>query len=265
MSRTLLHTRNELSNLTANNAHRFATQHAMQIYPDFIYSFIPKNACSTMRLSIAIHNGAIRSENEVNWIHKNNNTWVPSLKDVLTAKYTFVILRCPIKRIYSVFFDKFVSKEQNAWNLFERLDRIEPLDEWTFNSFLERISIAGNLRSDIHWRPQRDFLIYDSYDDYFDLGDFVMASSVISSKTGMNIKDSRNLLRHDTSRYNKTKNGYYGNTPIRDLVEMKKSGFMPSIENCFDDQSLSTVRKLYKRDFQLLENVGLRSAITELN
>ena len=45
----------------ANTKHIFAQKHAMNVYAQgAIYSLIPKNACSTMRLSIAIENGCVK-------------------------------------------------------------------------------------------------------------------------------------------------------------------------------------------------------------
>ena len=46
--------------LPQNIGHQFAARHALNIYKSSsIYSFIPKCACSTMRLSLAKANGLI--------------------------------------------------------------------------------------------------------------------------------------------------------------------------------------------------------------
>ena len=56
--RLFRYTRGNLQALVQNAAHQFAAQHALSIYAaDAIYSFIPKNACSTMRYTLAIANG----------------------------------------------------------------------------------------------------------------------------------------------------------------------------------------------------------------
>ncbi|TAL45777.1 MAG: hypothetical protein EPN89_11775, partial [Methylovulum sp.] len=68
-------------NLSKNQQHQFAQGHALRIYnSNSIYSFIPKNACSTMRVSLAIANGCIADtdkldELDFNWIHNNNDTF----------------------------------------------------------------------------------------------------------------------------------------------------------------------------------------------
>ena len=46
--------------LSENAEHAFAERHALNVYKsNSIYSFIPKNACSTLRLSLAVANGVV--------------------------------------------------------------------------------------------------------------------------------------------------------------------------------------------------------------
>ena len=67
--------------LHANARHQLAAGHALRIYhSNAIYSFIPKNACSTMRLSLAIANCCIRDAADFNWIHQNNATFSANLE-----------------------------------------------------------------------------------------------------------------------------------------------------------------------------------------
>ena len=68
--------------LGKNKKHQFAAAHALNIYSsNTIYSFIPKNACTTMRLSLALENGCIQSIKDFNWIHRNNATFSASLRN----------------------------------------------------------------------------------------------------------------------------------------------------------------------------------------
>jgi hypothetical protein len=98
-SRLLRYTRGNLQVLAQNAAHQFASQHALSFYAaDAVYSFIPKNACSTMRYTLALANGAISGPRHFNWIHTNNLTFRASLAELAKAKYTFVILRDPYRR-----------------------------------------------------------------------------------------------------------------------------------------------------------------------
>ena len=70
---TFKYSASSLNKLDNNPQHRFAMNHSMMIYQkNTLYSFIPKNACSTMRLSIAYANGCIDSVEQGHWIHNNN-------------------------------------------------------------------------------------------------------------------------------------------------------------------------------------------------
>jgi hypothetical protein len=95
--------------LARNAAHQFASRHALSIYgARAIYSFIPKNGCSTLRYTVARANGCIDGPSDINWIHSNNLSFSATLRELLTAQYTFVVLRCPYSRLASVFLDKIV-------------------------------------------------------------------------------------------------------------------------------------------------------------
>ena len=62
-SRLLKYVQSDTGNLRLNPKHQVAASHALNIYSSgAIYTFIPKNACSTMRLSLAIANGCSRIE-----------------------------------------------------------------------------------------------------------------------------------------------------------------------------------------------------------
>ena len=78
----------------SNQQHIFAHTNALQIYDSSaIYSMIPKNGCTTMRLSIALANGAIADRSDWEWIHLNNDSFRPSFKDLALASYRFTVLR----------------------------------------------------------------------------------------------------------------------------------------------------------------------------
>src|SRR5690606_1619014 len=105
--RTLRHTRNSIEFLGLNEKFGLARGHALRFFrQNAVYTFIPKNACSTMRLTLALENGCIRDETEHQWIHANNPTFRAQLPDLICADYTFVILRDPFRRVVSCFLDK---------------------------------------------------------------------------------------------------------------------------------------------------------------
>ena len=114
-SLALLKTKGNISNLKANKDHDFAIKHTSIHYKsNSVCTWIPKNACSTLRYSIALSNGAISGIEEIDWIHKNNLSFTASNKELLDAKYTFTILRNPFKRLLSFYCDKICNSSKNS-------------------------------------------------------------------------------------------------------------------------------------------------------
>ena len=254
-TKILRNTRNNLLPLHLNPAHNFAANHTMHIYKsNAVYTFIPKNACSTMRLSIALNNGAIRNASEHNWIHKNNTTWKPSLKEILTANYSFIILRCPFKRLASVFLDKIVSKEINLWNLYELSNRTINMDAISFSEFVKMITKEMYINTDIHWRPQVHFLLYDVYDDYFAFERFHKIKSTLADKIDFNITDARAHLRHDTGIYTKIMEGDFSNTSAAEIAQIKRGGYCPDHSTLYTEELFDIVEKAYHPDIGLYKN-----------
>ena len=108
--------------LDSNVQHKFAAQHALNIYKSqSIYTFIPKCACSTMRLSLALANGLISDVKNYNWIHSNNSTFCANLSELVKAKFTFVILRNPFLRLASTYLDKIVNSTFDTARVKEKL------------------------------------------------------------------------------------------------------------------------------------------------
>jgi len=263
MNRFLKYSSINYVNLNSNPNHKFALQHALMIYKsDTIYTFIPKNACSTMRLSLAIANGCIQDVKDFNWIHQNNNTFVATLKDLIKANYTFVILRDPFKRLASVYLDKIVDRTVVAWNLYEKIGRKIKLEDMTFRKFVEIIFKQGIFRSDIHWRPQIDFLVYEKYDDYFALENFNEAIPIVEKKAQIKIYDARNLTKHGLDQYQLiTDQSFIDVSPV-EIFNLKQEGYAPSYESLYDNKLIKLVRKQYKNDFDLyIEKFGDRNIL----
>ena len=257
-SRTLKNITTNYINLNQNPQFKFPLQYALMVYrSDSIYTFIPKNACSTMRLSLAIANGCIKNTKDYNWIHQNNNTFVASLKDLIKANYTFVILRDPFKRLASVYIDKIVDRTVEAWSLYEKIKRETRLEDMTFKKFVEIISRPGIFRSNIHWRPQVDFLIYEEYDDYFALENFNEAIPIIEKKSEIKIYDARNLTKHGLDQYQLITDKNFSDISPVDIFNLKQKGYAPSYESLYDDDLIEIVRSKYKEDFDLyIEKFG---------
>ena len=250
--RFLRYAANSFAPLSQNSDHQFAMGQALKIYnSNVIYTFIPKIACSTMRVSLAIENGCIKNTSYFNWIHKNNTTFCANLQDLICAEYTFVILRSPLARLASVYLDKIVDRTSVAWHLYDILHRTVELEKMTFREFVNIVTQDEYLRTDIHWRPQVDFLVYEKYDDYFILENFKQALPIIEEKAKLTIYDARNLTKHGTDQFTMINDKCYADTSANEISTMKKKGFMPSHNSLYDPILENKVEKAYEDDILL--------------
>lgn len=244
------------NNLYENSRHMFARNHAVCIYnSDAIYSLIPKNGCSTLRTTIAYANGCIENKNDFQWIHTNTYTFAATMPELVKAKYTFTILRCPFSRVASAFLDKIVSKDVVAWELIDLLDRKIDIDQITFAKFVKSLKIPSVLQGNIHWRPQVDFLVYKSYDDYFSFHDFDEIVKTLSEKISLEVIDARELTSHGTEAFTIIKNESFSHTLPREIFEMKRNGSCPSLASLYNDELIDIVSKIYHKDINLYREV----------
>lgn len=250
--RLLRHPRAELVALGQNRGHGFAAAHALVCYPtDTVYSFIPKNGCSTLRLSLAVANGCIAGPEDWPWIHPNNATFAATLRDLVTARFTFVVLRCPHARLASVFLDKIVSHMPQFWLLFRmERDNLDP-EHLTFRDFVTLLTQPDALCADIHWRPQSDFLVYEDYDAYYPMEAFSGAARDIEKRGGFKVLDARPLTRHGTDRFVSEQQGCFADTPIAQIRQMLQSGRAPGHAALYDQSLADTVAGLYADDISV--------------
>jgi len=245
--RKVKHSKENNISVAKNQNFQWTLYHSLAIYNlDSVYTFIPKNACSTMRFSIAVQNGFLDENSDKDWIHENNNTFSASQEFAIRCKYAFVILRCPFRRIASAYLNKVV----DGITEFIPEGNKAPLDV-SFRVFLAIVANQNSYKPtmDSHWRPQVDFLLFENYDDYFCLEDFNYFQNVLLDK-GLKLFDTRTDLKHDTSSYEKL-NGEYSDTPSSEIKKMKDGGTMPSYESLFTDECKSIVRNIYANDIQL--------------
>lgn len=227
----------------------------MDIYErSTIYTFIPKNACSTLRYSIAIANGCLEPGDDVNWIHANNTTFEPTLKSLIEAKYTFVILRCPYRRIVSVFLNKFLNREPASWLYYLAIKRQTNLDDLTFEAFVESLQMKVILNTNNHWRPQNDFLVYKNYDDYFCIEEFDTLKQSLQDKINLTLYDTRNALKHDLSNRATLEHPNASTLTTLDLVQMKRQGKLPLYSSFYTERLIAIVKKVYKQDLELYKS-----------
>ena len=243
---------NNFNNLNQNAPHQFAMNYAMQVLnSNAVYSFIPKNGCSTLRLSVAIANGCISGAEQGHWIHANNQTFKPTLKDAATANYKFVVLRCPFRRLASVFLDKFVAKEPDAWQYRDLLKREVNLDDLTFDQFVKSLAVPPMKGANIHWKPQNLFLLYKEYDDYFALEHFDKAITTLKEKIDFDVVDARSLTGHGTDKFEMLNDDNFSKTSAFDIAVLKRAGKCPSHKALYTEELVQLVKKLYADDLAL--------------
>ncbi len=251
---------NRSISLSNNASHKFALQYTLSIYKsDSAYTFIPKNACSTLRFSVAKANGCIDNLEEVDWIHSNNQTFSITTEAAFKAKYKFVILRCPFSRLFSTYMDKMVNMDMQSWKYRNARRRSFHPHDLTFKTFLKDISVAPINTFDVHWKPQIDFLLYQTYDDIFCLENFQLAQITLKEKIDFDIYDTRSHLNHHISgaeQENSIEKPY--EIPAVDLLVLKRSGRTPAAISMYNEELIDIVRKVYEKDIDLyMENFGL--------
>jgi hypothetical protein len=176
------------------------------------------------------------------------------LSEAINIDYSFIILRCPFKRLASVFLDKFVAKEPETWTYRELLGRSFNLNELTFRDFVLSLSQSSVLNSNIHWRPQSDFILYKEYSDYFSLENFDHAVKTLQHKIGLEVIDARNLTEHDTRHFELVNDKCHSNTAAFDIAIMKRNGQCPSHEALYDRGLYEHVRQLYSADISFYKD-----------
>ena len=159
-------TKLSLGPVAENRPHEFAMRHAFAVYESHaIFTFVPKNASTTMRYSIARNNRFIDETTDVDWHHSNNLTFCASQEFAVTADYAFVILRCPFRRLASAFLDKVVTANNVVRSLYPaKLRKIQlrimermMYHGLSFRDFVERIArlaftIGYEVAEQLGWR-----------------------------------------------------------------------------------------------------------------
>ena len=167
----------------------------LHIRSNTVITWIPKNACSNIRYSVALDNGAISGIEDIAWIHQNNNSFNATNKELLNAQNSIVFLRNPFKRLLSFYLDKICHVDNSQVDIsYENAKKTFNTDkETTFEDFVDKIYQNPQLiLEDIHTKPQSDFLIYTRYCRYYSVERFDDATASIFKDIGLKIKDIRN-------------------------------------------------------------------------
>ena len=245
--RLLKNARLKHSQVGENTLHNWSSNYALSIYPiNSVYTFIPKNACSSFRYSIAVANGFLEDISEVEWIHSNNKTFISTQREIALAKFTFVVLRCPFTRIASCFLDKIVD-EIIFFN-----DEMGNKVNFNFYEFLIQVQSQHQGEREQHWRNQSDFLHYEKYDEYFSLELFSEAIASLEVH-GLKVYDTRESIKHGLSSL-KTVDGDFSKMKAVEIKKMKKEGFAPNYKSMFSAAEIELVNDIYKDDINLYKS-----------
>ena len=235
------------SKVSDNKLYHFSSNYALSIYPiNAVCTFIPKNACSTLRFSIAIANGFIRDIKDIGWIHNNNGTFKSTQREASLARLTFVVLRCPYTRIASCFLDKVVD-EVISFN-----DEMGNKISLNFHEFLLQVQSQKQSEREQHWRNQSDFLHYEKYDEYFSLELFSEAIVSLAAH-GLKVHDTRELIKHGISNL-KAVDGDFSKMKAEQIKKMKEEGYAPNYKSMFSKVEIDLVNEIYKDDLNLYKS-----------
>ena len=266
--RVFLKTQGNPENLCKNTSHQFAIGHTKVHYKsNSVCTWIPKNACSNIRYSIAIANGAIANMDEIKWIHANNDCFVANTKEALEAKFTFIILRNPFKRLLSFFLDKLCHADNPQSDISYQIakDVFEFDSYMTFEDFINYIwDYPHKIYEDEHTRPQTDFLLYRNYDEYYAVEKLSEALEDINKKIGLKVYDTRSVNTIYTSKGHALDQGItFQNkaSEIKDLYSQKKS---PITKNMYNNEMIKKVAAIYLQDILLYAN-RISNGMSELD
>jgi len=263
LKRVLSNTLGSRDELVLNDQHSFSKSFSLLHYKSgAVCTYIPKNACTNLRYSIALANGFIGGLGEIDWIHSNNNTMAPpSSKEILSASTTFVFLRSPFSRLVSYFMDKIVgSKTQSGDCSYEQAQKAFAFIEesqFTFKGFVRALwDDPGLLKADIHLRQQVDFLLYRDYDHWFSVEDVESATKILNEEIGLEIIDTRFVTSHTSYGFEMLSDGYYGDLGLWHLMDLKDSGFMPYVDSMLDPETCYHICCLYLADIILYSRMA---------
>jgi hypothetical protein len=237
--------------VSRNESLQFPMSHALCFFRSrVIYTFIPKNACSTMRYSLAIANGWLPPGGNVEFIHQNNSTFVASLRDIATRDFAFVVLRHPVSRLISVFLDKFVDCRKPAV-IWSKHHSRENLDSVCFLEFVDSLQDSQGLCLNQHWRPQTDFFLFDRYDAYYTTENFERCVAELRNLHGIEVHDARSSTNHAISCLRELDVADAFRLPVSELRRMKAEGWRPSRASMLEGGLGERIEAIYAADLLL--------------
>lgn len=233
-----------------------------------ICTYIPKNACKTLRYSVAVANGHPDSDETVDYMHQGMHDAMASANDIANCSYAFVILRCPYRRIVSAFLNKAAIKNSRARSLFPRGSRLfraksgsakgeahaksveAKINALTFGDFMTLLQARPLNRIDVHFRPQSYFLMKQRYTDVFALETLEDALPQLRDKIDLRIIEQRQNAMSKLEKLNVDGS----KLTIAELIDFKAAGFGPTYGSLFNADSRRAVETFYADDLALYKS-----------
>lgn len=226
---------------------RFSRQFALNCGNGIVYSMIPKNACSTLRLSIAITRGFINDVSEYKWIHF---TWSKLRAERIRGLKSFVVLRNPFDRVASVFLNKLAYlRDETVENLPNSLGG----DDISFSQFVRALQDPKTLQANVHWAPQYEFLFQPLH--RYDLVTTIHDIDHVFEWAGLQKVDARPYTQHGTDQFD-TVSGDFFNVSAKELKTMMSRGQCPTYKGMYNCELRHIIGLTYKHDFNLLKMIG---------
>lgn len=256
---TFSKTRNNPSPLPENEAHSFAQKHSLlHLKSNSCCTWIPKNSCSNLRYSIALSNGYLSGPQDIDWIHHNNETTIPTNHELLQADYSFVILRNPFKRLLSYFLDKLCSIPNNIFDgsYIYAHQLFPPASVTSFRDFVEFIWHNPDvLALEQHIRPQADFLVFKRYSDYYALENYEWLVQCLFKKIGFELIDVRDFNSISTSKGLEKTLDLNSDSSVDQIIYYRKRGLYPDSLCMYTPDLIFKVYSIYKCDVMIYDAV----------
>ena len=242
-------------NLAQNQEHNFAKRFTLYNFSSSaMCTFIPKNACTSLRYSFALANGFVRDLDDIDWIHGNNNSQQADENELRNCCYSFIILRSPFTRLSSYFLDKIVgnfgeisANDKSYENSF--LNKFCKLENLTFEKYINIIwENPKIIYKDLHTIPQIDFLLFDEYDNWIALEKLSKEINNIELKSEVKFIDTRNHVSNTTKGYKLNSKEYHGDITVKKLRDLKRKNFLPAHANLFNEETSYKLLMTYLSD-----------------
>ena len=217
------------------------------------YTYIPKNGCSSFKLSLGVAEG---------WLDDGDDPHSIGLAHRLQGKIRtrrpavrFVVLRDPASRVASAYLDRF-SKESDHTTAALVRQRLVPnqryLDSLSFDEFVALVAHQEPKAMDPHWRPQTDFL-RGRYTHMIDFRNIEKGFDLLRARH----IPIRTYRPHTTSEY-RPLDAPAGQIPAVELRRLRsEKGIVPTAQELISEPTGALLRRIYATDYTLIASAGL--------